>query len=269
MPVYSLGTGTPAGAWINPTNGQFFWRPQLAQASTTNLISVIVTDSGNPPLSTTQTFSIVVLDYLGVSLGSTVIATNSSGSLPLAVDASAPITNLQFTLSYPPDELTNFTITATNALVGAASITQIAPGQALVVVGTGAGQSLTGTQFLGQINFNSFNNQKSAFVYLQTDTPLGVKTDGTFAQQTTTGQGRVTIVGQESLVEAKLAGGLRNLIVYGPVGASYQVESCNSLGMSNGWFGTALSVTMTNLLQPLQFAPDGNAATFYRTRRIQ
>jgi hypothetical protein len=263
---YSLGSGAPAGAWINPTNGHFGWNPGIAQASTTNNISVIVTDNGYPPMSATQSFTVVVQDYIAVSLGSTVVATNSTGSVALPVYASAPITNLQFTLIYPPDQLTNFTLLFNNVLVGTASVTELAPGQAVFALGTGAGQSLLGSQPIGEIEFNSLVNQRSAFVYLQTGTPVALRTDGTLADYTVGGQGRVTIVGQESLVEAVLAGdGGRNLIVYGPLGASYQVESCNILGPER-WTDTAMSITMTNLFQSFQLAPDTNSATFYRTR---
>ena len=42
------------------TNAVFNWRPQVANASTTNLITVQVSDNGLPNLSATQSFSIVV-----------------------------------------------------------------------------------------------------------------------------------------------------------------------------------------------------------------
>jgi hypothetical protein len=50
----------PAGATINATNGLVVWRPAIAQSPSTNLFTVVVTDSGTPPLSATQSFSVVV-----------------------------------------------------------------------------------------------------------------------------------------------------------------------------------------------------------------
>jgi hypothetical protein len=264
--TYSLAPGAPAGASIDPASGLFDWSPGISQAGTTNVISVVVTDSSSPPMTTTQTFTLVVQDYVGVSIGSTVVATNSAGALALSVYASTPITNLAFTLNYSPGQLTNFSLSATNALLGTASATPIAPGQTLFTVGTSAGQSLLGSQALGEIGLQTLADQKSAFAYLQTTAPVALKADGTLAANVQTGPGRVTIVGQESLVEAQCSGGTRTLIVYGPVGAGYQVESCNVLG---AWSGTTISATMTNLCQTFQLPPDTNAATFYRTLRTQ
>jgi hypothetical protein len=57
--TFSLGTGSPAGASIT-TNGVFTWTPTAAQAPSTNALSVIVTDSGVPQMSATNSFSVVV-----------------------------------------------------------------------------------------------------------------------------------------------------------------------------------------------------------------
>jgi hypothetical protein len=45
---------------VNNTNADFTWRPLVLQANSTNFISIDVTDDGNPPLSATQNFSIIV-----------------------------------------------------------------------------------------------------------------------------------------------------------------------------------------------------------------
>jgi hypothetical protein len=57
--TFSLGPGAPNGATINPITGQFSWDP--ATAPSTNSLSIIVTDSGVPSMSATQTFSVTVL----------------------------------------------------------------------------------------------------------------------------------------------------------------------------------------------------------------
>ena len=58
--TFSLGAGAAANASINPTNGIFVWSPTQGQIGT-NSFSVIVTDSGLPPLSATQSFSVTVV----------------------------------------------------------------------------------------------------------------------------------------------------------------------------------------------------------------
>jgi hypothetical protein len=57
--TFSLGSGAPTGAAIT-TGGSFTWTPTPAQAPSTNNISVIVQDSGQPQMSATNSFHVVV-----------------------------------------------------------------------------------------------------------------------------------------------------------------------------------------------------------------
>jgi methyl coenzyme M reductase subunit C len=57
--VVTLGPGAPEGAALSP-GGLFTWTPTPAQASTTNVISVIATDSAVPSLTATQRFTLIV-----------------------------------------------------------------------------------------------------------------------------------------------------------------------------------------------------------------
>jgi len=63
---YSLEAGAPAGAAINSA-GAFTWTPTGAQAGTTNVITVRVTDDGSPALSHTRSFTVVITRGLRVS----------------------------------------------------------------------------------------------------------------------------------------------------------------------------------------------------------
>jgi hypothetical protein len=58
--TFSLEPGAPAGTSIDPASGQFAWTPGSAQAGSTNLVTVRVTDNGTPALSDTKTLTIVV-----------------------------------------------------------------------------------------------------------------------------------------------------------------------------------------------------------------
>ena len=81
--LFTLDPGAPNSAVIDPTTGVFFWAPTRAFASTTNAITVRVTDNGSPSLSSTQTFKVTVLDYLDLSLRSTnVVAGNVAWTSP-------------------------------------------------------------------------------------------------------------------------------------------------------------------------------------------
>jgi uncharacterized repeat protein (TIGR01451 family) len=59
--TFSLLSG-PTGAVLDANTGTFTWTPTLAQALTTNTVTVRVTDEGVPPLSDTKNFNVVVTD---------------------------------------------------------------------------------------------------------------------------------------------------------------------------------------------------------------
>jgi hypothetical protein len=266
--TFTLAPGAPSGAWINATNGFFHWSPGIYQASTTDAISVIVTDGGTG-LSSTQSFSVVIQDNVSLFPGTVIVATNSIGSLPVSVFASTPVTNLMFTMTYPSGQLTNLSFSSVNPSVGLASISPGAPGQALISIAATSGQSLTGLQSLGSIGFTSRNDSKTSIAYVQIVANGALKTDGTTVSQELGGLGRVTIVGQDAMLEGQSTNGVRNLVLYAPVGVGYVIQSCNSPGASSAWADTAASVTMNGLSQNFQFLEDGSSAAFYRTRRTQ
>jgi dextranase len=51
----------PTNAAINAINGVFTWRPTIAQSPSTQNVGVVVTDSGVPPMSATQAFTVTVI----------------------------------------------------------------------------------------------------------------------------------------------------------------------------------------------------------------
>ncbi len=71
--IWSLAA-QPTGATINAMNGRLRWRPTISQSPSTNLFSVVVTDSGIPPMSATQNFSVVVLHPATPSFSSPAMA---------------------------------------------------------------------------------------------------------------------------------------------------------------------------------------------------
>lgn len=101
--TFSLGPGAPAGATIDPATGLFTWTPMAAQEPGVYSVSVIVVDSGTPPLSATNTFSITVsegnsrpiispiLDQ-DISVGQTLVVTIA------ASDADLPAQILSYSL---------------------------------------------------------------------------------------------------------------------------------------------------------------------------
>src|SRR5207237_9245863 len=57
--TYSLVSGAPSGASLDPATGLFTWAG--AQSSSTNRVALRVTDNGSPSLSATQTININVV----------------------------------------------------------------------------------------------------------------------------------------------------------------------------------------------------------------
>ena len=57
--AFSLVSGTN-GMVVNPANGVFTWTPQQTNSPSTNTVIVNVTDNGTPPLSVTNSFTVIV-----------------------------------------------------------------------------------------------------------------------------------------------------------------------------------------------------------------
>ena len=66
--IFSLDPSAPGGATIT-TNGVFKWNPTCMEGSSTNLITVWVTDSGTPPLSSSMTFTVAFGVCVQLELG--------------------------------------------------------------------------------------------------------------------------------------------------------------------------------------------------------
>ncbi|MCX6903135.1 MAG: putative Ig domain-containing protein [Verrucomicrobia bacterium] len=109
--TFALLTG-PTNATLDPSNGVFAWTPALAQSPSTNLIVISLTDDGVPPLSATQSFTLIV----SVTNTAPVFVSNPGPmTIPelttlvftnLASDADAPANKLTFALLAAPDGVT-------------------------------------------------------------------------------------------------------------------------------------------------------------------
>lgn len=82
--TYSLLTA-PAGAMIASSTGVFSWRPTLAQANTTNLVTVKVADNGSPSFSNASSFLVTVTPNSAPQINSAV-ATNGQFTLQVTGD---------------------------------------------------------------------------------------------------------------------------------------------------------------------------------------
>jgi hypothetical protein len=76
--TFSLETGAPAGATIDAATGVFAWGTTLFEASTTNTLTVRVTDNGIPSLADAKSFVVTVLAPLTIGF---IIVSNSTVSI--------------------------------------------------------------------------------------------------------------------------------------------------------------------------------------------
>lgn len=101
--AFALGAGAPVGASIDSVSGQFRWTPSVAPG--TNAISVIVTDSGTPSLTATQTFHVMVytIPSIGVSFpGGQLQLSWPFGTLQEADEATGPYCDLTDVSPFSP-----------------------------------------------------------------------------------------------------------------------------------------------------------------------
>ena len=232
--TYSLGGNPPVGASIIPTNGLFRWQPTRADTDTTNLITVVATDNGVPPLSTSQTFTVTVLDYLELDLGSTNVYTGQSATLPLTLASSDKVTNLVFTVKMPPNLLTNWTVVGTLPQVASATVQNFVTNIVVALV-TVPGQPFQGTQQIAQLSFLAVTNQHSSFISLPVIQITGNKPNSAIYSDYITHPGLVAVVDKESLLLATITNDERALTIFGRIGTNYQVQFNTNLALPTGW----------------------------------
>jgi hypothetical protein len=261
---FNLGTGAPTGAKIVTKRGMTYltWTPTVAQALTTNLITIVLTDNSNPTLSTNQNVLVIVLDFLGLTMGSTSVAAGQDGVIPIYVSSSSGVTNLSFSVDWPATRFVNPVLFNTVRGIASSSV-QVQNTNILLSFQTAAGQVLQKSNLIAQLSFQTVSNQSSAFVNLTVRNLNAAKPDASGYLNYVSVPGQVAVVGGRPL----LAGGFdantnRTLTAYGNVGARYQLQWSSNPGLPNSW--TALpTYTQTNIAQSLSVDLT-NPLIFYR-----
>ncbi len=246
--VFSLGTGAPTKATINPSTGVFQWRPTASQAPSTNVISVVVTDNATPPLSATQQFTVFVrksaFEFL-LGAGSTNVLAGNSGSVPLTLDTSLPLTNLTVVLQAPASGLTNFTLQAISPEVLSTLLQPLGSNQFSLNFTLNPAASPGTVRTLGQLGFLAPAQPHSAVVPLALSQLSATQSDGTAAVKPVTSGGRVFLIAQEPLLDASVgSGSSRMFTLYGIPQASYELDYSTNFISGNWRF--VRRVPMTN-----------------------
>jgi hypothetical protein len=241
--TFSLSEDSPGEI---SSNGVFQWTPSCPDGSTTNAITVWVTDSGNPPQSNSMTFLVIVSECVEVSIGSSVVQTGDSTCVPVNLFTTVNLTNLSFTLADPWGYFTNWTFTASNAAMASAT-----PGgsyQTVFNVGVTNGQVLPSSSVIGTICMATFSGSPSAFVPLA---PTNMAADASNNSPVThfIGQhGTVVVIGSQSLVGGYVDTNFnRVLTVYGNPGTTYEILTTTNILDASSW-SAAGAVTLSNLV---------------------
>lgn len=264
--TFRLGPGAPAGARISTNRGVFTWTPSRAQAASSNYITVIVTDHGVPPLSATNSFSVVVADFLELSLGSTVLQVGQTGSVSVTSLSSSGVTNLNFVLEAPADRLSDWSLGVLPPGLVDATLHPRTANLSAVALSTQAGQPLVGTNLLATLSFTTSSNQTSAFIPLAISELLAMQVNGIPMPKTLSNNGRVVAVGAAPLMEAQFyTNAHRGLVLYANPGIPCVLESspnpADPASWQVGWQGS-----LTNLFQVFDLIDTG-PSIFYRARR--
>jgi hypothetical protein len=247
--VFSLGAGFPKNAIIDPATGAFQWRPSAAQAPSTNIISVIVTDNGVPPLSATQQFKVVVspvrFEFV-LSLGSTNVLVGHHASVPVVLESSLPLTNITAIVQVPGSSLTNLTLLGASPEVLSTLLQPLGTNLYSINLALNPALSPGNQRILAQLGFLAPLQTHSAIVPLALPQLTGTQADGSAAAKPGTANGRVFVIGREPLLDAWFGTDFsRKLALYGNPGSSYELDFTTNLLGGNWQFGWRLPMTNT------------------------
>jgi hypothetical protein len=180
-----------------------------------------------------------------LGLGSTVMQTGTTSSVPLTLISSVGLTNLSFAVVYPANRFTNWVVAVSNSAIGTTIIQTVSGAETLI----------------GAIYFVALPGL-SGFVPLGIANIAATEQDGTLAGNASGQGGRVAVIGAEPLVEAWLGtNSQRMLTLYGNPAATYALGYRTNVLATNWQF--ACRTPMTNLFET--FSADAKAPLlFYR-----
>ena len=235
--TFRLGAAAPAGATINPTNGIFTWRPTETQGPSTNLIAMIVTDDGLPPLGATQLVAIVVRDALPdvvLALGDTNLMVGESNSVSVSLASALELTELTVRLDLDPARLTNVNLVPVSGEVTAIQRAFDGTNQYRFTLALNPGALPPSQRELARLTFAAVPQEHSAIVPLTVGQLAATKSGAQPVARVAASDGRLFVVGREPLLVANHTGP-PSLTLYGHPGAGCAIESRTNLLAGAPW----------------------------------
>ena len=205
---------------------------------------------GGPLLvRTARSFAVSVAEYVEPSLGSLLLQTNQSGCLPISLLSSVGLTNVTLHVEFPTDRLSNLSIHPLSTNVCTATVVPVGGG-ALVTLGACAGRVFQGMQQMADLCF-IVPPQSSAFVPVRITDTQARKSNGEQVVNLVNNPGRLTVLGEQPLLEAGLmSNGVPALTLYGQPGSNYTLEYKTNLWAATPWMDWT-SVSATNAVTPI------------------
>ena len=225
--TFSLDAGAPKGMIINSNSGIVSLRPSIAQAGTTNRVTVRVTQNTSPSYTDAQTFIVVFPDAAQLNIDSTNFVVGGSGFVNI----------------------------------------KLSPSHSLVQVQITNGNNWIGTQTVARVAINVASSGSSSFENITVSNFVALQPSGTMISSYSGQKSKVVLVGQDSMLEPVLTNGIRQMMLYGPVGANYKVESSPTPRILASWT-TECTVTLTNIAQALPTLANSPGIKFYRAHRF-
>jgi hypothetical protein len=261
--VCFLEPGAPDGASVNLTNGLFSWTPARHQAPSTNTITVTVMDNGVPPLSDSNTFHVIVNDYMELTVGATLMPVGERSNVTVTLFCSAPLTNVAWMLDYPAGKLFDWAVQPANGMQ--AEILATNEARLVLACAPAPGLWLQHTQVLGLLHFSSFSNQPTAFLPLAISAVGGIQPNGNAIPWALWNNGQATVIGNEALLQASAdTNEQRSMLLYGKPGTRYQVEYSSDL-TANSW-ASGSKIVLTNFSMSVPLPSTTNSVIFYRAQ---
>jgi|GEM_PF-1647902 len=262
--TFSLSGAVPAGAGINAATGLFTWRPSNTQGPSTNLFTVVVTDNGIPPLSATQTFTVIVRDTLSdftLSVGSTNLLAGESSSVPLVLSASLQLTNINLQLTAPGQWLTNLGLRLLSGEVSGVNLSPLGADTYVLNFNLNPALQTASVRPVATLDFLTRSNYHSAIVPLGATSLLAQDLAGNLITNGTATSGRVIVIGREPILDIKNVPPPQ-ITLYGRPGAIYSLlANSNLLG---GVWSEFARLPQTNRSVWITPANISAPQTFYR-----
>lgn len=203
-----------------------------------------------------------------LEIGNALVSSGSSAMIPISIETTVPLTNIQFTIQFSPSDLIlNPSFASLSPLIDAtnARITQPQTGIWSVSLPVKSGQSISGLiTNIAIINFSTPSGISSTIVSPMVTEIFAFKANGSLVDYNYAKVGKIVIISSQPVLEAGLTRtGERMLSIYGASGATYQIQSTTRISTQTVWKSeTQISLVNTNFaLIPL---PSTNQIIFYR-----